>query len=92
MTRNQGLLESSDRIRTGDGGFVIRCLSHLATEPFYNKSYSLSYLCRWLLYSALKEAGLKNSLRLIPSSMYVYPSENNRCLWQNSAKLVLLDF
>jgi len=65
----------------------------LATEPFCDKSYSLSYLCRWLLYSAQKVGGLKNSLSLILSSMYVYPSENNPMVfWQNSAKLVLLDF
>ena len=26
-------IRGADRIRTGDGGFAIRCLSHLATAP-----------------------------------------------------------
>ncbi len=32
--RAGGLLRGADRIRTDDGGFAIRCLSHLATAPF----------------------------------------------------------
>lgn len=29
------LLRGSGRSRTDDGGFAIRCLSHLATEPYH---------------------------------------------------------
>ena len=58
------LSRGAARIRTGDGGFAIRCLSHLATAPIDsrgrpgNPQSSQRMAIRWLLFGRPVESGI----------------------------------